>query len=165
MANKHKEMQFIIREWKAATSNTEIDMHQVAEYAAGRGWPLPPPISGIDRLAREFSMAAREETRRDAVSGLPYRVYHAFVPAEHGQGVLWMDIDEAPRQVMVKTAVMRREQVIGDMVQLFLDLAHWSRVNSDQEPIPLITDVTEDVQERIAAAGDGGESGETGEVV
>lgn len=161
MANKHKEMQFIIREWKTATGNTEIDMHKVAEYAAGRGWPLPPPITGLDRLAREFSQAAREETRRDAVTGLPYRVYHAFVPdGQQGQGVLWMDIDEAPRKVMVKTAIMRREQVIGDMVQLYLDLAHWSRVNSNQEPIQLITDVTEDVQERIAAAGNGGEGPE-----
>lgn len=157
MANKQKEMQFIIREWKTATGNTEIDMHRAAEYAAGRGWPLPPPISGIDRLAQEFSRAAREETRRDEETGMPYRVYHAFTQDGQGQ-ILWMDIDEAPRRVMVKTAIMRREQVIGDMVQLFLDLAHWSRVNSNQEPIPLVTDVTEDVQERIAAAG-GGDDG------
>jgi len=154
-------MQFLIKEWKTATGKTEIDMHQVAEYAVSRNWPLPPPISGIDRLAREFSAAAREETRRDDKTGMPYRVYHAYKTDGQGQGVLWVDIDEAPRKNMLKSAVMRREQVIGDMMQLYLDLTHWSRVNPNEEPILLITDVTEDVQERIAAAGNGGD-GESG---
>lgn len=151
MANKMKEMQFIIREWKAATGNTEIDMHQVAEYAAKRGWPIPPPISGLDRLAKDFSAAAREETRQDEKTGRPYRVYHAFAPdGKQGQGMLWIDIDEAPRKIMVKSAVMRREQVIGDMVQLYLDLEHWNRKNPSESPIVLVTDVTEDVNERLA---------------
>jgi hypothetical protein len=33
MANKHKEMQFIIREWIKATGKNEIDMKAVALYA------------------------------------------------------------------------------------------------------------------------------------
>lgn len=152
MATKNKEMQFIIREWKEATGNTEIDMHQVAAFAAERSWPIPAPISGLERLAKEFSQAAREETRQDGKTGHPYRVYLAFKPDVKGQGMLWMDIDEAPRKVVVKSTVMRREQVIGDMVQLHLDLDHWNRVNPSEEPVVLITDVTEDVRERLAAA-------------
>jgi hypothetical protein len=152
MSQKTREQQFIIREWMESTGNTEIDMHEVATYAHEvRGWPLPPPISGIDRLAKEFSQAAREETRQDEQTGRPYRVYHAFMPDGGGQGVFrWMDIDVAPRTIMQKSAVMRREQVIGDMVQLKLDLDHWNRVNSDEAPIVLITDVTEDVNERLS---------------
>lgn len=152
MANKHKEMQYIIREWKKTTGNIEIDMHQVAEFAAKKGWPLPPPISGIDRLAKEFSQAAREETRQDSKTGRPYRVYHAYPADGKGQGMFWMDIDEAPRKIMVKSAVMRREQVVGDMVQLYLDLEHWNRVNPKEAPIVLETDTTPDVNERIAAS-------------
>ena len=150
---KIKQMQYIILEWKKSTGKIEIDMHEVAAFAQKKGWPLPPPISGLDRLAKEFSAAAREETRQDEKTGRSYRVYHAFTP-DHGQGMLWMDIDEAPRRVMVKSTVMRREQVIGDMVQLYLDLEHWNRKNPKEEPIVLVTDVTEDIAERLAGPGE-----------
>ncbi len=149
---KQKEMQFLIREWKKETENVEIDMHAVAQFAAQRGWPIPAPVSGLERLAKEFSQAAREETKQDSKTGRPYRVYHAYPNDAAGQGMLWIDIDEAPRKIMVKSAVMRREQVIGDMVQLYLDLDHWNRVNTTDDPINLPTDLTQDVAERIAAS-------------
>ena len=152
MTNRHREMQFIIREWKQSTGNIEIDMHEVAAFAEKKGWPIPPPISGLDRLAKEFSQAAREETRQDSKTGRPYRVYHAYPVDGRGQGMLWIDIDEAPRKIMVKSTVMRREQVVGDMVQLYLDLDHWNGNNPDEEPIVLPTDLTEDVKERLAAS-------------
>lgn len=149
---KTKQQQYLIRQWKEATGNVEIDMREVAEYAVQKGWPLPAPMTGIERLTKEFSQAAREETRQDEKTGRPYRVYHAFPPdGPNGQGTfLWIDIDEAPRKIMVKSAVMRREQVVGDMVQLFLDLEHWNRSNPKEQPIVLVTDVTEDVNERLS---------------
>jgi len=152
MSTKHKEMQFLIREWKKTTGNTEIDMHEVARYAISKGWPAPAPISPEERLAREFSQAAREETKQDSKTGQVYRVYHAVKLDGQGQGVFWVDIDEAPRKHMVKSAFARREQVVGDMVQLTLDLAHWNRVNPKEQPIVLETDVTPDVNERLASA-------------
>ncbi len=154
MSQKHKEMQYIIRLWKEATGSVEIDMKQVAAFAQKKGWKIPQPISGLDRLAKEFSAAAREETRQDGKTGRSYRVYHAYPDGKGGQGMLWMDIDEAPRKDMVKSTVMRREQVVGDMMQLYLDLNHWNRVNPAQEPIVLVTDVTEDVNERLAGPGE-----------
>jgi hypothetical protein len=51
---------------------------------------------------------------------------------------------------MVKSAFARREQVVGDMVQLTLDLDHWNRVNPNEEPIRVETDITPDVNERLA---------------
>lgn len=152
-------MQFLIRQWKEETGNVEIDMHQVAEFAAKRGWPLPEPVSALERLAKEFSQAAREETRQDTKTGHPYRVYHAYPNDAAGQGMLWIDIDDAPRKIMVKSVTMRREQVVGDMVQLYLDLEHWNRVNDVEPRIDLKTDLTQDVKERMAAA-DGSASGE-----
>jgi hypothetical protein len=150
MANKHKEMQFIIREWKNTTGKTEIDMKAVAIFAIARGWPSPAPISPEERLAKEFSQAAREETREDSETRQPYRVYHAVKQDGQGQAVFWVDIDEAPRKHMIKSAFARREQVVGDMLQLTLDLAHWSRVNPSEEPITVETDITPDVNERLA---------------
>jgi hypothetical protein len=66
--------------------------------------------------------------------------------------MLWIDIDEAPRKIMVKTTIMRREQVVGDMVQLWLDLDHWNGNNPNEDPIVLPTDLTEDIKERLAAS-------------
>ena len=157
MATKQKEMQFLIREWKEATKNTEIDMHEVAAFAISRGWPLPPPVSSLERLAKNFSQAAREETRQDGKTGNEYRVYHAFKPDGKAQGVLWVDIDEAPRKNMLKSAVMRREQMVGDAVQLTFDLDHWNRVNPSEEPIELPMDFQPDVEWR-KNGGDGGNS-------
>jgi hypothetical protein len=158
MANKHREMQFIIREWKKSTGKTEIDMKEVALYAiAVHHWPAPPPISAEERLAREFAQAAREETRQDGKTGQPYRVYHAVKPDVQGQGVFWVDIDEAPRKHMVKSAWARREQVIGDMTQLTLDLNHWNRVNPNEVPIIAEKDLTPDVNERLASGSGLGE--------
>jgi hypothetical protein len=157
MANKHKEMQFIIREWKKLTGKTEIDMKEVALYAISKGWPAPAPITAEERLAREFSQAAREETRQDGKTGQQYRVYHNVKSDVQGQGGFWVDIDEAPRKHMVKSAFARREQVVGDMVQLTLDLAHWNRIHPNEEPIVAQTDVTPDVNERLASADGFGE--------
>ncbi len=160
MTTKHKEMLFIIEEWKKSTGNTEIDMHEVASYAISKhGWPPPAPISPEERLAKEFSQAAAEATRQDSKTGQPYRVYHAVKLDGPGQGVFWVDIDEAPRKHMVKSAFARREQVVGDMVQLTLDLAHWNRVNPHEKPIVAETDITPDVNERLAGA-DGSAEGE-----
>ena len=128
-------------------------MHEVAAYAIKvHNWPSPLPISAEERLAKEFSQAAREATRQDGKTGQEYRVYHAVKSDIQGQGVFWVDIDEAPRKHMVKSTYARREQVVGDMVQLTLDLAHWNRVNPDELPIVLETDVTPDVNERLASS-------------
>lgn len=150
MATKYKEMQLIIRQWKDSTGNTEIDMHEVARYAISKGWPAPAPITPEERLAKDFSQAAREETRQDSKTGHAYRVYHAVKQDGFGQGVFWVDIDEAPRKHMVKSAFARREQVVGDMVQLTLDLDHWNRIHPNEEPIRAETDITPDVNERLA---------------
>ncbi len=153
MATKHKEMQFIIEAWKKSTGATDIDMHKVAIFAIQvHNWPAPAPISAEERLAREFSQAAREATRQDGKTGHEYRVYHAVKADGNGQSVFWVDIDEAPRKHMVKSTYARREQVVGDMVQLTLDLDHWNRVNPNEEPIILQTDVTPDVNERLASS-------------
>ena len=115
----------------------------------GLNYISPPPACEA-HPGNMGSQAAREETRQDSQTGNPYRVYHAYHPDGQQQGMLWTDIDEAPRRIMVKSARDRREQVVGDMTQLYLDLTHWNRVNPTEEPIVLQTDVTPDVNERLA---------------
>ena len=44
---------------------------------------------------------------------------------------------------------MRREQMVGDGVQLTLDAMHWNNINPKEEPITIPLDFTEDIEERL----------------
>jgi hypothetical protein len=152
MSTKHQQMQRLIRLYKDETKKTEVNMHEVAQFAVGKGWPLPRPIAAIDRLAKEFSQAAREEIRHDRKTGKPYRANHAITSIQGSlQMTLWIDIDEAPRKPMLKSLVQRREQMVGDGLQLTLDALHWNSIHPSEEPINLPLDFTDDVEWRINA--------------
>jgi hypothetical protein len=148
MATKRQKMQTFIRYYKEVTGKKEIDMHAVAQFAASKGWLLPVPANPLDLLAKEFSQSAREETRTDSRTGRPYRANHAFSVDGTGETTLWIDIDEAPRKHMLKSLVQRREQMVGDGLQLSLDEDHWNLINPSEEPINLPLDLTPDVEWR-----------------
>lgn len=115
-----------------------------------RYWQTPgapeEPKSALDRLAEQFSAAAREEVRRDTVTGRPYRANLAVTTWQGSeQFTLWTDMDEAPRPIAQKSFVQRREQMVGDAVQLSFDVEHWNRVHAGEEPIVMPMDFTDDV--------------------
>jgi hypothetical protein len=143
---KQKEMQLLIRHFKDVTGKTEITMREVAQFAVSKGWPLPVPLDPLDRLAKQFSEVAREETKYDKKTGKPYRVYHAVSTVKNGeQTTFWVDLDEAERHHVVKSAHQLREQMVGAAYQLSLDLDHWNSVNPDEEPVTVPLDLTDDV--------------------
>lgn len=155
---KAQEMQLIIKRYREETGKDSVDMHDVAQYAANMGWPLPKPKTAIDRLAEQFSSAAREEIRKDAVTGKPYRANLAVTTWQGTeQMTLWTDIDVAPRHIAHKSFQQRREQMVGDAVQLTFDVMHWNRVNEIDEPINMPMDFTDDVQWRINGPEEGEE--------
>lgn len=152
MSTKAQRLQRLIQHYREETGNESVDMHEVAKFAADRGYPLPKPKSALDRLAEEFSSAAREEVRHDKVTGQPYRANLAVVQWANGhQFTLWHDIDVAPRKVAQQAFVQRREQMVGDAVQLTLDVNHWNRINEEDEPIVMPLDFTDDVDWRLNA--------------
>jgi hypothetical protein len=147
VSSKHHEMQSIIRQYRDESGETDVDMKRVAQFAADMGWPLSQPADPIELLAKEFSRAAREEIKKDAVTGKPYRVNHA-IPAPAGQLRLWIDIDHAPRPKILRSLINRREQMVGDGLQLSFDVDHWNSVNPNEEPIVIPLDLTDDVEWR-----------------
>lgn len=149
LTTKRQEKQNFIRYYKDETGETEVNMHEVAKFAASKGWKLPNPVDPLDMLAKEFSQAAREEFRRDLRTGKPYRANHAITEWQGGtQLTLWIDIDEAPRKPMLKSLVNRREQMVGDGLQLTLDADHWNSIHADEKPIAIPLDFTDDVNWR-----------------
>lgn len=154
MAKKSQEMQSIMKRYKEATGQASVDMHDVAKYAVSMGWPLPKPKTALERLAEQFSGAAREEIRRDEVTGKPYRANLAVTTWQGSQQItLWTDIDVAPRNIAHRSFQQRREQMVGDAVQLTFDVLHWNRVNEAEEPIGMEMDFNDDVQWRINGPG------------
>jgi hypothetical protein len=154
--SKVAERQRFIRYWQEKTGESEIDMHKVAEMAVEMGWKAPPPISEVDRLAKEFKGAARQDVRHDKKTGLPYRGYHA-VPRHTGDGQLvfsYIDIDDPKTKPenFKKACVMRREQSVDDMYQLHLDQTHWNDTRSTEQQVELLpADLGFDIELRLAA--------------
>lgn len=148
-----KTLQKLIALYRAKTGETELDPSKIAEFAIKNGVTLPPPSDPMKMLVQQISQAAREEMRLDVTTGKPYRAYHSL-PIQQGSETLfvWVDIDDATRPQMVRSANRRREHVIGELVQLSFDLDHWAYANPEVEPIELETDFTLDVQWRKAAS-------------
>lgn len=152
MSTKSQRLQNIIKLYRQRTGNVSVDMHEVAKFAAEMGYQLPKPKTAIERLAEQLSAAAREEVRRDDVTGRPYRANLAVVQWVNGaQLTLWHDIDVAPKRIAHRAFVQRREQMVGDALQLTLDINHWNRVHEHEDPIVMPLDFTDDVEWRLNA--------------
>lgn len=149
MSTKYQKMQRFIRYYKDETGKTEVDMKEVAKFAVSKGWLLPRPANPIDLLAREFTQAAREEIRYDKKTGQPYRANVAILIPHQDQGrkqlYLFGDIDEVNRKKMLRNLIMRREQMVGDGLQITYDQDHWNNVHPDEEQIQLPMDLTDDI--------------------
>ena len=49
---------------------------------------------------------------------------------------------------MQKSMVMRREQIVGDALQLSFDADHWNSIHPEEEQILMPLDFTDDVEWR-----------------
>lgn len=144
---KDQELQRLYWWYKEETGKTEVDLDDVVRFAVKKHYKLPTPQSPEDRLKKMIAKAIRQEVKHDKVTGKPYRVNHHYT--ESGtQRHLWVDIDEAPRKAIFTSFQARREQMVGDGLQLSLDVDHWNSANPDKEPIQIVMDFTEDIEER-----------------
>jgi hypothetical protein len=151
MATMQEKRQRIIRQFRAETGEKDVDMHKVAAFAVKKHLDrLPAPQDPLERLAKEYSAAAREEIRHDQTTKRPYRVNHCYAVMQSGKQLhLWLDIDDAaPRYKMLKALGQRREQMIGDGLQLTLDAEHWNAINPREEPIQPDMDFTDEIEWR-----------------
>ncbi len=147
MASQRQRIQRIIRLYLEEKGVEEYEMPNIVEYAVGRGYKVPPPISGIEQLTRKFTQAAAEEMRIDEATGKPYRAHHARMTMRDGKQIpLWFDMDRAGRPVVHMYATQRREHIVGEVWQLTLDLEHWSRVHPTEQPVKVPPDMTMDIE-------------------
>jgi hypothetical protein len=107
--------------------------------------PTPDPY---EKLVEDMARALREEYGIDRF-GRRYRKNHAVRVTKGGvQHTMWAIMDAAPRDHMQKAFIQRREQIVGDCVQLATDVDVYNDIKSDQPPIPMLFDFRDDIAER-----------------
>jgi hypothetical protein len=156
-ASKRVQKERMIAWYVEETGDVDIDMEKVARWAVTKGVPLPKPPTPIEMLAREFSRTAREVHGRDPKTGKEYRKYHAITEGSGtGQTTFWVDIDnpKTTYKKMHRSLMQRREQMIGDGLQLTRDADHWNSARPS-EPIQIDLNLSDEVEWRKNAPDEG----------
>jgi hypothetical protein len=96
--------------------------------------------------------ALREEIQTDG-KGRRFRVNHAVRVTKGGvQYTFWAVMNYAPHEHMEKAFTQRREQIVGDCVQLRTDVDVYNDMNRGKRPaVQLVLDFTDDVAERLVS--------------
>lgn len=144
-------MQQLWRVYEHEHDHLPTSAREVVEWAVTNGKLELPTIDPLDVLASRMSRALREEYAVDHV-GRRYRLNHAVRITKDGvQNTFWGIMGFAQRSHMEKAFTQRREQVIGDCLQLQIDVEVYNSKNPLEKPIQLILDFADDVAERRAA--------------
>lgn len=148
MATYKEQLQRIWHVFEAENGSLPATAREAVAWGVSKGMITPPAFDPLDRLAEDMSTALREEYATDA-AGRKYRVNHAVRVSRGGvQLTFWAIMKDAPREHMQKAFIQRREQIVGDCVQLATDVEAYNAMRSDQKPIQMIFDFRDDIEER-----------------
>lgn len=150
MSTKNEKLQMIWHRYENRFDHKPSSARHAVEWAVQEGILELPNIDRYDVLAKDMSTALREEFQTDE-HGRRYRVNHAVRVSRGGvQYTFWAAMGYAPHDHMEKAFAQRREQVIGDLVQLKTDVDVYNDLNHGARPkIQLELNFTEDVEERL----------------
>lgn len=140
---------YVERYKKEVGSDGLLDAHAVAEWAFQNGLHKPSVKTVIDAIATDIAQVFREEYRVDSF-GRRYRAKHAATQKRGNKTLsLWADLDDpnAPHTHFVKSFAQRRQQIVGDCVQLKTDVDVYNEKRCPAEPIQIPLDFTLDVME------------------
>ncbi|MEM8492495.1 MAG: hypothetical protein AAF756_16890 [Pseudomonadota bacterium] len=147
MASYQQQMQENFHRYEQEHGDKPSNLQDVAGWMIRNNLWSMKPADQIKRCASDLADALRNEYKTDR-KGRRYRVNHA-VRGE--QGTFWADLDKAPRRHMEKAFQQRRQQIVGDCVQLSTDVNVYNDKNEEQTPINLVLDFTDDVEEHNLA--------------
>jgi hypothetical protein len=151
MPTQTEYLQALWRQYEHEHDHLPASAREVVEWAVGKKRLKLPDIDPLDILAGQMSRALREEYETDE-QGRRYRKNHAVRVTKDGvQTTFWGIMGFAHRSHMEKAFTQRREQVIGDCLQLQIDVEVYNEMNPAEKPIQLILDFKDDVAERRAA--------------
>lgn len=153
MSAYSKQVKSYVAQYQKEHGNSSglVEAHDVAAWAVANGLHKPNTKTLIDMVAADISRVFREEYRTD-VYGREYRANHAVKEIiGKKQMVFWGDMDDAavPRNHFVKSFAQRRKMIVGDCVQLKTDVDVYNGKFSKEDPIQVVLDFTDDVNEEM----------------
>jgi hypothetical protein len=148
MASYNEQLQKIWHEYEKEHGYLPARPRDAVAWGAGRGMIDVPDPDPFDKLAEDMARALREEYGTDSL-GRRYRKNHAVRVNKAGvQHTFWAILGYAPRDHMQKAFIQRREQIVGECVQLSTDVEVYNDMNKEQPPLPMLLDFRDDVEER-----------------
>lgn len=155
MADYSKQLQGIVKEYRHSGENWPASASEIAEWAIKTD-RYDLATQTIKRIcARDLAQAMREEYLTDK-KGRRIRAKHpAKITRDGKQMILWDDIRTAPRSHMEMAFVNRRNHIVGECRQVKTDVDSYNDSHPNEQPIQMILDFTEDVDELGAVFGPG----------
>ena len=130
----------------AQGGQTPINLDELARFAIRNNhWEKRGDVL-VQLCKRDFSRAFREQYHTDP-QGREVRTWHA-AKSDKKQGVFWDDIRTAPAEHMEDAFTQRRNQIVGDCLQLKKDVDSFNDNNAFGAMIQMVFDFTEDIAER-----------------
>jgi hypothetical protein len=153
MATKSEKFQTAWHHYEQIRKHAPTGTKEACRWAVIEGLISLPEVDPYDILASQMANALREETATNA-KGQKYRVNHAVRIMKNGiQQTMWAEMGFAPHEHMERAFSQRRDQIIGDCVQLKVDVDTYNVLKTSEDPdVQLVLDFTEDVAEREIAA-------------
>lgn len=142
-----EQLQKVVADYRTSGQPWPATAHEMAIWAISEGKWHPQHGLMVKKCAEELSDAMREEYFTDP-QGRRVRAKHVARYGEgHAQTPLWEDIRTAPRTHMEIAFQQRRQQILGDCRQLKTDVNSYNDNYSRSDPIQMIFDFTEDLEE------------------
>ena len=143
------QMLSIAQLYLAAGGTEPIDLDALAIFAINEGHWTKRGVSPKQLCKKAFSRAFREQYHDDP-QGRQVRTYHAACRVVQGeQHVFWGDMRTAPGEHTEDAFSQRRRQIVGDCVQLKLDVDSFNDNNTEGRHYQLPLDFSEDVEDRL----------------
>jgi hypothetical protein len=149
MPTKEERLQQVWHKYETERKHKPTSAREAVNWAISEGLLELPEVDPYDILAGQMSQALRDEYKTDS-QGRRYRVNHAVRVTKSGvQYTFWGVMGFASHEHMEKAFAQRREQIIGDNLQLKTDVDVYNDLNRGKRPeIQMVLDYTEDVAER-----------------
>lgn len=145
-----EQMQVIVTKYIESGEPWPASTHEIAAWAIRTKRWEPQRSSMVDMCAGQLAKAMREDYITDP-QGRRVRSKHAARVKRHGRQItLWADIRNADRRHMEIAFQQRRQQVVGDCSQLKRDVDSYNDNRSQAEPIQMVFDFTQDLEEMEA---------------
>jgi hypothetical protein len=151
MSTKNERLQQVWHHYDDDKKHQPTGTREAVRWAVKEGLLELPHYDPYEMLAAEMSNALRDEYKTDE-KGRRYRINHAVRITKGGvQQTFWGVMGFAPHDHMERAFTQRREQIVGDNLQLKIDVDVYNDLNrGKQVPIQLVLDYTDDVAEREA---------------